>query len=528
MEQECTRGAFKRKRAPSEDDLQVKKLADCGDSTDPDVSDSHDERGKKEDQGDSVHPATSSADDEVGGGEESGASEPVREVNDEENEEEPEAEWVTQTSKKKQKKKQMTSSVPVFCKFPVILYDTEETKCPLQQAKWQLGECIKSRYGAVATLQPLGMKKILVGCCSVWQQSKLAKATVIGKSSVGAYIPTAKVDGVVSGVPLHVEDEQILKLVSRVIKSGNTVSCKVTKAARLSTAKGEKTKAIRLTFEAETLPDQVVINAWKFEIRPYVAQVVRCYKCQRFGHTAKNCHAKAATCSNCGGKNHKSGDCHAPRRKCYNCGGEHSSAYKGCEALKLWRRASQLRAETYMPRAHAFRLAKQESAQGGVKTNTAVSPAAVMKTPLPKTPPQSQEQQAPKDNSEEFPPLPVPDPRPRQVLVANRDSPAKGESQKCAQSEKRVAVTGSALSVNEVARLRSENEHLRQQVKKLTDQLSVLSDKISSLTAQLAGNKSVQQCDANEAKACDVFITFLRSNPAVLQALEKTFPASSK
>jgi predicted RNase H-like nuclease (RuvC/YqgF family) len=151
-----------------------------------------------------------------------------------------------------------------------------------------------------------------------------------------------------------------------------------------------------------------------------------------------------------------------------------------------------------------------------------------MKTPLPKTPPQSQEQQAPKDNSEEFPPLPVPAPRPCQVLVANRDSPAKGESQKCAQSEKRVAVTGSAWSVNEVARLRSENEHLRQQVKKLTDQLSVLSDKISSLTAQLAGNKSVQQCDANEAKACDVFITFLRSNPAVLQALEKTFPASSK
>jgi hypothetical protein len=182
--------------------------------------------------------------------------------------------------------------------------------------------------------------------------------------------------------------------------------------------------------------------------------------------------------------------------------------------------ATKLRAEKYMPKAQAIRLAKK------AQSVTAVKPAAIMKGSLSQATLQSQEQQ---DKSLDFPALRETVSRPQaQELTAKPDLPVKGSGPKPVQQEKGIWVKGSASSDNEVACLKRDNEHLRQQVKQLTDQLSVLSEKLTALTAQLAGNKSVQPCDANEAKACDAFIAFLRSNPSVFQALEKTFTSSSK
>lgn len=47
-------------------------------------------------------------------------------------------------------------------------------------------------------------------------------------------------------------------------------------------------------------------------------QVMRCYKCNRFAHLAKNCKAQNETCGKCS-ENHKTIDCQNESLKCINC-----------------------------------------------------------------------------------------------------------------------------------------------------------------------------------------------------------------
>lgn len=64
--------------------------------------------------------------------------------------------------------------------------------------------------------------------------------------------------------------------------------------------------------------------------------VKQCFKCQRFNHTAKHCHA-TPRCFKCG-EDHESKTCIKTQedlvKKCVNCGGDHFAMYKGCTAFK--------------------------------------------------------------------------------------------------------------------------------------------------------------------------------------------------
>ena len=69
----------------------------------------------------------------------------------------------------------------------------------------------------------------------------------------------------------------------------------------------------------------------RITIKEYIAHPVRCYKCQIFGHVAKNCRS-TQKCPYCAGS-HSYDNCHNPvEKKCANCGEPHSSAFKGCKA----------------------------------------------------------------------------------------------------------------------------------------------------------------------------------------------------
>ena len=66
-------------------------------------------------------------------------------------------------------------------------------------------------------------------------------------------------------------------------------------------------------------------------------KLIQCFKCQKFGHIAKNCKS-SPRCSQCGGEhkieNGKMEKCTANTKKCPNCGGQHSSSYGGCAKIK--------------------------------------------------------------------------------------------------------------------------------------------------------------------------------------------------
>lgn len=68
-------------------------------------------------------------------------------------------------------------------------------------------------------------------------------------------------------------------------------------------------------------------------MREYIPQPLRCFKCQRMGHTIQQCKWRQR-CAKCGGE-HDYGKCNKDAKlKCCNCGGEHSAAYAGCVVQK--------------------------------------------------------------------------------------------------------------------------------------------------------------------------------------------------
>jgi hypothetical protein len=70
----------------------------------------------------------------------------------------------------------------------------------------------------------------------------------------------------------------------------------------------------------------------RVSVESYVAPKapLQCKRCQRFGHTQRNC-GYPPRCVACG-EAHLSGDCSTPKEqfKCCSCGGNHTANYRGC------------------------------------------------------------------------------------------------------------------------------------------------------------------------------------------------------
>jgi hypothetical protein len=77
---------------------------------------------------------------------------------------------------------------------------------------------------------------------------------------------------------------------------------------------------------------------------------LQCRRCQRFGHTQRNC-GYAPRCVACG-ESHLSGECSKPQEqlKCCSCCGNHTANYRGCVKWKEARAALVRKASSTSPR----------------------------------------------------------------------------------------------------------------------------------------------------------------------------------
>ena len=66
--------------------------------------------------------------------------------------------------------------------------------------------------------------------------------------------------------------------------------------------------------------------------------LIRCNKCQVFGHSAKKCRSKTPKCPHCAGP-HTHQQCkNRKNRKCANCGlTTHGAAYAGCSVFRQYK-----------------------------------------------------------------------------------------------------------------------------------------------------------------------------------------------
>ena len=127
---------------------------------------------------------------------------------------------------------------------------------------------------------------------------------------------------------------------------------------------GEKrpTESILVEF-LNYAPKQVFIDYCRYNVKPYIPQPLRCYKCQRFGHIAIHCKSKTEKCAICG-SNHRSQDCvNKNNSKCANCGDNHPAYSKQCESYlkaKDIRKVQDARKTSYATAARIIRYNENE------------------------------------------------------------------------------------------------------------------------------------------------------------------------
>ncbi|CAH1107740.1 unnamed protein product [Psylliodes chrysocephalus] len=86
-----------------------------------------------------------------------------------------------------------------------------------------------------------------------------------------------------------------------------------------------------VTFNSTNLPKEVRVAFYQLKVRPYIPSPLRCFRCQRFGHTAIKC-TKDQVCV-CGKPIHTGNPC-SPPVSCINCQGSHAATSKDCPIFK--------------------------------------------------------------------------------------------------------------------------------------------------------------------------------------------------
>ena len=113
----------------------------------------------------------------------------------------------------------------------------------------------------------------------------------------------------------------------------------VVNAVKIKTKRGPElipTNSIILTFNRKELPTEVAVGYLRVKVRPYVPNPMRCFRCQRFGHTKMFCRNQV-TCGRCADTGHTVEDCTSETLRCVNCGegtnNKHASYDKTCPTL---------------------------------------------------------------------------------------------------------------------------------------------------------------------------------------------------
>ncbi|GFX74395.1 uncharacterized protein TNCV_3453431 [Trichonephila clavipes] len=101
------------------------------------------------------------------------------------------------------------------------------------------------------------------------------------------------------------------------------------------------TKHLILTFNNPKLPTTIKAGYLNCKIRPYIPNPLRCFKCQRFGHSQTSCRGQL-TCSRCASVGHSSTDC-TLEPKCFNCSQSHSSDSKLCPKWKIEKQIQEIK-----------------------------------------------------------------------------------------------------------------------------------------------------------------------------------------
>ena len=235
------------------------------------------------------------------------------------------------------KRRRAASSSPTVTQNPtkeetnymVTVKATEEGKniCSLNPVK--IVEEINKTIGEIKKIKKVN-GTILITCSDKDQMTRALQITeLVGLpiTITQCQTKTKTCKGVIHNVDTTIPEEDLYHLlkeqnvgyVKRFLKRTNGILA--------------PTPSVLLTFNSENKPTNVNFLYESYRVDSYNPPVVRCHKCQLFGHVQKYC-KKEIRCVRCGDK-HTFEQCTKKEEpKCFRCNLNHSAAYKGCTFYK--------------------------------------------------------------------------------------------------------------------------------------------------------------------------------------------------
>lgn len=95
-----------------------------------------------------------------------------------------------------------------------------------------------------------------------------------------------------------------------------------------------------VTFNVRKPPEYILVGYFNTEVRPYIPNPLRCFKCFKFGHISDKCSSQIKICPHCSNTEHTSVDETGKHEKCdkqpkcTNCQKDHNSLSKECPTYK--------------------------------------------------------------------------------------------------------------------------------------------------------------------------------------------------
>ncbi|GFU13098.1 putative transposable element [Trichonephila clavipes] len=109
-----------------------------------------------------------------------------------------------------------------------------------------------------------------------------------------------------------------------------------------------------ILFKIPKLPTNIKAGYLSWKVCPYIPNPLRCFKCQRFGHSQISCRGQL-TCSRCASVGHASTDCRL-EPKCINCSLPHTAVSKLCPKWKNGKQIQEIKTNKNITYVEARKL----------------------------------------------------------------------------------------------------------------------------------------------------------------------------
>lgn len=209
--------------------------------------------------------------------------------------------------------------------------------------------------GDFTKVSPFGINKALNGLVGELKQIKKTKQGLLVETVSPAQSGKLQTVTKLIDFPVSVFSHESLNVSKGVVYSHEILCCTeqeileelrsigVTDVKRIKTKiNGElqDTASHILTFNNSKLPNYIKAGYLNLPVRQYVPPPLRCYKCQKFGHTSVKCD-QPQVCV-CGKPLHEGNPC-GNEVLCVNCGGKHSARSRNCPTYKTEKAIQELK-----------------------------------------------------------------------------------------------------------------------------------------------------------------------------------------